>query len=1336
MRQPHPHPHPHPHLYRSKPTTPTTNRIRRPVTLPPDTPTGPPADISPGLLVLHGNRAELLGEAVFAWLRRQPLQPLEQEVFLVQSNAVAEWLKMAQATRGGIFAAARVELPGRFLWRAYRQVLGAGAVPAESALDKLPLTWRLMQQLPALQDQPGYEPLAGFLNRGGLERRLQLAQRLADLYDQYQVYRPDWLAAWAAGSDCLPRQVAEPLHSAPPLPLEQAWQSALWRALLAPLDAAQRGASRPQLHSRFLAALQAGALPASPLPRRVVLFGMSQLALPTLQALAALSAHCQVLLAVPNPCRYHWADILPGRELLRQARRRHPLRQGRDLAELGLEDMHAHAHPLLAAWGRQGRDFVRQLDAFDDAQLAQQRFALNKIDLFDDGPGETLLQQVQARIRDLVPLAEHAGAGGVNRELPAGASAAAGECADAADRSIVFHIAHSAQREVEILHDQLLALLAGPSALAAADDPNADNPVLQARDVVVMVPNIASFAPAIRSVFGQVARSDARYIPFDIADLQERGNNPLLQALEWLLGLPLQRCGQSELRDLLDVPAVAARFGLAEADLPRLAQWVAGAGIRWGLDAGQRHNLGLAACGEQNSWLFGIRRMLLGYAVGELGGGDPSAAEPAGSAAWPDLLQTIEPYAEIGGLDAAHAGALAALVEALQAWATLAATEATPAAWGQRCQDLIARFFAATDERERATLLALQDALRAWRAACTLADFEQPVSLAVLREAWLGGLDAPGLNRRFRAGGVTFCSLMPMRAVPFEVVCLLGMNDGDYPRRSPRSDFDLMGQPGQARPGDRSRRDDDRQLMLEALLSARRVLYVSWTGRSARDNSDQPPSVLVSQLRDYLAAGWRGPVLAARTTEHPLQPFSRRYFEQTGKPSGAAPARAAGVAPSAVPGDEAGPPPLFTFAREWRAAHDSAAPGHAGADVVAGAVGGAGAVNLCDAAAGESVTALPIDTAASPQLTVAALATFLKNPVRDFFRRQLDVVFGDGEAAAVDEEAFGLDGLEQHGLLQALIQQGLAALQDSAARPGASDVDPNFGVAAATAAAATPPSPPSLSAVINAQVARVQRAGQLPMAEPGRRAAQALAQTGLRMFGCWTQLQSLYPQALPKQPLRLTCEGLLIDDWQDGLRCPPEQPEAAVWLQLSASRLSDDPVKPRVRRDVLVPAWVRCLVAAACGVPARGLIVGRDAWLSLDPLPQDEALAALQTLVQTWQAGMTEPLPLALRSALAAAAGTDAAVVYEGRSYLRGSVPAECDEPCLARLYPDFEALAADGRFDVLAEALFGPMLGWIENQVQITLFDADAPTDLGKLRNLPNPGETADTAASARTDD
>ena len=1164
------------------------------------------SSITPGLLVLHGNRAELLGDAVFEWLRRQPLQPLEEEIFLVQSNGVAEWLKMTLATQSGICAATRVELPGRFLWRAYRQLLGRGAVPSQSPLDKLPLTWRLMQTLPELINRPGFEPLAGFLTRGDMARRLQLAEALADLFDQYQVYRSDWLDAWGGGHDLLPKVATEALTHSPAVPADQLWQPALWREMLAPLTLAERASTRPQLHQRFLKALNAGAVPVAPLARRVVLFGMTHVPMQTLEALAALSERCQVVLAIPNPCRYHWADIIDGRELLKMSRRRQPLRNQVDLADLGLEAMHAHAHPLLASWGRQGRDFVRQLDAFDDALQAQQRFALAKIDLFDDGAGDTLLQQVQGLIRDLMPLADH----------PATAL-------DSADRSIVFHIAHGAQREVEILHDQLLALLAQPVTAGSAGSP------LAPRDIVVMVPDIDQFAPAIRSVFGQYPRQDARFIPFDIADLKERGHNPLLIALEWLLRLPQQRCRLSEVRDLLDVPAVAERFGLQAQDLPRLSQWMEGAGIRWGLNLAQRTELGLAACGEQNSWLFGLRRILLGYATG-------AGAE----------FEGVQPYPEVGGLDAALAGSLADLVQALERWWQLAASPTLPAQWAERGRDLLAAFFTATTEQERNTLAVLQAALGSWLEACELADFKVAVELPIAREAWLTGVDLPTLNRRFKAGGVTFCTLMPMRSVPFEVVCLLGMNDGDYPRRGSRSDFDLMGLPGQQRPGDRSRRQDDRQLMLEALLSARRQLYISWSGRSVRDNSEQPPSVLVSQLRDYLAAGWGPAMLVPRTTEHPLQPFSRRYFErdQTGQHAGAG---------------------LFTHAREWRVAHlTSVVPG------LSGALGMAG------------MAAAAFDGNPDVPLTVAALANFLKNPVKEFFRQRLDVVFRDDDAAAEDDEAFSIGGLLEYGMLAEVSDAVLLRLD--ASQPA-----------------------PDLAALVAEQAARIRRAGRLPVAELGRRAERMLVDSLVPMLERWCEMQSLFPLSAAKAPLRFAQQDLLLADWLDGLQTTP-QAEQLVWLELSPSRLCTDLKNLQPRADRLLIAWVRMLAASACGEAVLGLLVGRDATVKINPLPQELAHDLLADLMRAWLEGMHEPLPVAAKTALALVKEVrDVAAVYDGASF----TPSGSDRPggeggeaSLARLFPDFAALSADGRFAAYAQRLYAPINDWIQTCVTLEL--------------------------------
>jgi len=259
-------------------------------------------------------------------------------------------------------------------------------------------------------------------------------------------------------------------------------------------------------------------------------------------------------------------------------------------------------------------------------------------------------------------------------------------------------------------------------------------------------------------------------------------------------------------------------------------------------------------------------------------------------------------------------------VERLQHWFGEASAPAEPAVWAERLRTLMADFARPVDDADRKALEALDAALDQWLTSCEAAAFAQPVPLEIARAAWLQALDEPQLAQRFRAGGVTFCTLLPLRAIPFEVVCLLGMNDGDYPRRSPRSDFDLMALPGMARPGDRSRQGDDRQLMLEALLSARRVLLVSWTGRSVRDNSVQPPSVLVSQLRDYLAAGWGQEALDARTTEHPLQAFSRRYF------TGAV---------------QAGDQRWFTYAREWRAVHETPVPAAGAQEAVPAAEGAA-----------------------------------------------------------------------------------------------------------------------------------------------------------------------------------------------------------------------------------------------------------------------------------------------------------------------------------------------------------------------------------------------------------
>lgn len=765
------------------------------------------------MIVHRSNRAERLLDALVEVVRSPAGDPFEPECVVVQGRGMERWLAMELASRLGVWANADFPFPRRLIARALAAAPEAGGADA-GAFEPERMLWSIRAILPELchRHPPEFESIRSYLDgdeRG--VRAIQLAHRIAETFDHYAVHRPEMVLAWEgeAGASRASRALPAVDDSA-------AWQPILWRALVAHHGPGHVGART----RAFLSAAERGALELDGFPRRVSLFGISTLPPLYVRILAALARFVEVHIFSLSPSREFWALVRSRRDLLRRAKQ-----AGMTLQELEQELHYEVGHPLLASLGRLGRDFQGVLEGeavYRDADA----------DLyFDPGTG-SMLRALQS---DMLAL----------RRRPADEPRLP---FDARDESIRIHACHSPLREVEVLHDQLLAIFEA-------------DPSLEPRDVVVMTPAIETYAPAVEAVFGAGAGGAPR-IPYSLADRGPRAADELIDAFERVLDVLVGRLSANDVVDLLGVPAVRQRFEIAPEDLEELRRWIDRAAIRWGADRAHREEEGLPPI-SQNSWRFGLDRLLLGYALDDedaLFAGVRPCGEVEGSAA--DLLDSL----------LAVADALFRLrgrlrePRPLEEWAVeLSAVLEETLAVGSETADQARR---------------LREGLATLAERARNADFEEPVSLEVVRDELARELRRRTSARGFLTSGVCFCELVPMRTIPFRVVCLLGMSDEAFPRSERPPGFDLMAR--HAALGDRSLREDDRYLFLEAVLAARERLIITYVGRSIRDNRPLPPSVVVSELLEAIEETYEvAPADLRRRIEvvHPLQAFSPRYFD-------------------------------------------------------------------------------------------------------------------------------------------------------------------------------------------------------------------------------------------------------------------------------------------------------------------------------------------------------------------------------------------------------------------------------------------------------------------------
>jgi exodeoxyribonuclease V gamma subunit len=597
--------------------------------------------------------------------------------------------------------------------------------------------------------------------------------------------------------------------------LDTQWQAILWREIGRGYPINHRAALKNKIFER----IKRPGVQLDTFPERISVFGISALPPYHVEILAAVAQRIQVHLFLMNPCREYWGDLLTRHEK-RRIQERERKKKVRE------EDLHLEpGNALLTSMGMLGRDFFELMENCD----------AEGHDHFDEPAGERLISIIQ---KDIFNLRDCSAAGSRKRPI------------DHADDSIRIHSCHSPMREVEVLQDRLLSLF------------ESDHTLLP-KDIIIMTPDIGTYAPFIQAVFS-VPADDPRFIPFSIADRGVRQESQLADTFLSLLEFHGSRFGASQVMALLDSPSVIRRFSLSGNDLDLIYRWIRDTRICWGIDGKGKQDLELPPFTE-NTWRAGLERMLLGYAM-------PGRGET--------IFKEILPYDTIEAGDAAVLGNFMDFCERLFLLAGALGAHRSLREWGDFLAGVLDHFFQADDETER-DMTFIRRVLHDLGKRQDLSGFEEKISLGVIKSHLSSLLEQEGFGHGFLTGAVTFCAMLPMRSIPFRVICLLGMDDDAYPRQTKPLGFDLIAR--DPKPGDRSRRKDDRYLFLEALLSVREKLHISYVGQSIQDNSIRPPSVLVSELLDYIAEGFalavpEKSILEHIVTKHHLQAFNPKYF--------------------------------------------------------------------------------------------------------------------------------------------------------------------------------------------------------------------------------------------------------------------------------------------------------------------------------------------------------------------------------------------------------------------------------------------------------------------------
>ncbi|MDN3653116.1 exodeoxyribonuclease V subunit gamma [Thalassotalea ponticola] len=870
--------------------------------------------------IYPANRMEDLLSLFLKIRQLKPLPILAKETVMVQSQGLQHWLNMEVAKANRISMNSDFVLPAQYLWTLLK-TLCKEQFPEQLPYSREVLSWRidaLLQQSEVIADEACLEATDYWYNSGNQQdlRRYQLACQLADLYEQYLIYRPEWLAKWRKGKHVASDD--QVFNQA------QRWQCAIWFYLQQdiPYDPSQLMtiATNNIEHLSHL------------LPQRISLFGINALAPMWLEFLELLADYTDVHVFHLNPCFEFWSDVQTDKARAKQAY----------LQQLGkwpedIIDGHA-VNPLLANLGQQGREFLSLLHGVENIEIPLYD------QLFESTPDKATQASVLMHLqRDILTLHDA-------RESPQARF----------DDSVVITSAHSALREVQGLHDYLLHLFN-------------NDPDITPKDVIVMCPQVEAYAAYIDSVFVRGwddIGEGVPPLPCSIADRVSKESEPLVHAFSELLSMPDSRFSVASILSLLELNSVRQRFGLSVNDVERVREWLIHANVYWGLDA--EHKKTLLQSDRQTSqftWQQGLSKLLQGFAYGDRD----------------TLLRGGVVLADVEGNDALILGKLILFLEQLQHMQRVMQTQKTPEQWYQFLTLQVQRLFADSDDDNGLNII--HHALEQLQHYVDEAKYEHVVDWSVVSDFLNHHFSQPDPGRQFMIGQITFCSMMPMRSIPFKVVAILGLNDGEYPRQRIPVGFDLM-QLSDAKIGDRSRRGDDKYLFLEALISARQHLYLSYQGRDSKNNNERQPSIVLRELMEYLQSGYQWSFEQGDNDglrQLPLQAFAKQNYSISNR--------------------------FASFDQNWLALTQKSEP--ISAEMSSGD-STSGTVLVSNAELSLSQHSTSTDVTLPVTVDLDQVIEFFKHPTRYFAQRQLKLYFEQTNTLIDDVEPFQTNALTSY----------------------------------------------------------------------------------------------------------------------------------------------------------------------------------------------------------------------------------------------------------------------------------------------------------------------------------